>query len=389
MSEIKDAPAPSSVLRPSMLRPSKFASNTSESGEASSNSGKEKTDQKSNPFLKEYQLEDENENDNNATTSDSNKDNVEKTSDPLKLLSKPNFSKMKLFTNNSMQNQDAGFVFGQNLHERVVGDNIKTQKEDSVVSDPTNSNDSSLLFTNAIQNASNNENGKEKPIETKSLTEIAREYEESRAQKRKYEEVKTITGEEDEDNVSEIDCKLFAFENGNYEERSRGILRLNDSREKENVHRVVFRTFGTLRLLVNTKVWSDMIVESPSPKSLRFTAMDNNGQIKIFLAMSRPDYITTIFNALKSRVSKLKSIKPEATDSDSSIEVNKEESKIKADKAESKDKTEPNEPNTESNGDKMLAKTGVKDKVEESENGDNDDCAEPHKKKLNIEESNK
>lgn len=39
---------------------------------------------------------------------------------------------------------------------------------------------------------------------SKSLTEVAREYEESRVQKRKYEEVETFTGEEDEINIIDV-----------------------------------------------------------------------------------------------------------------------------------------------------------------------------------------
>jgi hypothetical protein len=39
------------------------------------------------------------------------------------------------------------------------------------------------------------------------LTEAAREYEESRAVKRKYEQVTIVTGEEDEANVLQVDVK--------------------------------------------------------------------------------------------------------------------------------------------------------------------------------------
>jgi Ran-binding protein 3 len=63
-----------------------------------------------------------------------------------------------------------------------------------------------------------------------SLVEAARKYEEMKgAQKRKYEEVEVITGEEDEENILEINCKLYTFENSNYEERGRGTLRLQSS----------------------------------------------------------------------------------------------------------------------------------------------------------------
>ena len=47
---------------------------------------------------------------------------------------------------------------------------------------------------------------------TKSLNDSARELEEARAAKRKYEEVAVITGEEDEQNALQIFGKLFTFD---------------------------------------------------------------------------------------------------------------------------------------------------------------------------------
>lgn len=139
------------------------------------------------------------------------------------------------------------------------------------------------------------------------MNEVARVYEESRAQKRKYEEVETFTGEEDETNVLDVTCKLFAFVASNWEERGPGNLRVNDSKDKSKSPRVVFRTSGNLRVLLNTKVtlsksfnyllmlifridsrlqvWPGMVVQRPSQKSLRLTAIDSAGQIKVFLAM--------------------------------------------------------------------------------------------------------
>lgn len=120
-----------------------------------------------------------------------------------------------------------------------------------------------------------------------SLSEAARQYEESRAQKRKYEEVETFTGEEDELNVMDVNCKLFAFVASNWEERGPGNLRVNDNKDRKRAPRVVFRTSGNLRVLLNTKIWPGMVVERPSQKSMRFSAIDVDGQIRMFLAMVR------------------------------------------------------------------------------------------------------
>lgn len=155
-----------------------------------------------------------------------------------------------------------------------------------------------------------------------SLVEAARKYEEMRgAQKRKYEEVEITTGEEDERNILEISCKLFTFVENNYEERGRGILRLNDSKTNSS-SRVVFRASGSLRLLLNTKVWRDQICEQPSQKSLRLTAFDTNGIIKIYLVMGRVDDMSHLNRALSSRIRKEKDRTPEPEAESKGVEVN-------------------------------------------------------------------
>jgi len=137
---------------------------------------------------------------------------------------------------------------------------------------------------------SGSESGSERP--NKSLSEAAREYEEARAVKRKYEEVVVVTGEEDEVNIlqvrkregrtagksgrfpslilkgglpasicapcSQINCKLFAYDKSksSWVERGRGNLRLNDKDigNGRRQSRVIMRATGSLRVVLNTKV---------------------------------------------------------------------------------------------------------------------------------------
>jgi Ran-binding protein 3 len=161
-----------------------------------------------------------------------------------------------------------------------------------------------------------------------SLIEAARRYEEMKgAQKRKYEEVEVITGEEDENNILEINCKLFTFDKNNWEERGRGMLRLNDTK---NSSRVVFRASGSLRVLLNTKVWSDQMCQKPSAKSLRLTAFDTTGVMKVYLVMGRNEDIQSLFDALGTRIEREKERKPIVDDdvnnsSNSSQDGNNEE----------------------------------------------------------------
>lgn len=133
-----------------------------------------------------------------------------------------------------------------------------------------------------------------------SLVEAARKYEEMKgAQKRKYDEVELFTGEEDEENIVEMNCKLYTFENMNYEERGRGMLRLND---KKSSSRLVFRASGSLRVLLNTKVWKDQTCEKASAKSLRITAFNNEGQLKIYIIQGSSGDIESLHHELQRRI---------------------------------------------------------------------------------------
>lgn len=88
-----------------------------------------------------------------------------------------------------------------------------------------------------------------------------------------------------------------------YEERGRGSLRLNDpKRGEDTASRLVFRTSGSLRVLLNTKIWAEMIAEQASAKSLRITAIDATGQVKVYLVMARPSDIQMLVTALNLRI---------------------------------------------------------------------------------------
>lgn len=90
------------------------------------------------------------------------------------------------------------------------------------------------------------------------MVEAAKEYEESRAIKRKYEEVDCMTGEENEVNVFQLNlCKLYMYDNvkSNWVEKGRGQLRVNDIDMGEyDASRVVMRNNGNLKVILNTKV---------------------------------------------------------------------------------------------------------------------------------------
>ncbi|XP_017140501.1 ran-binding protein 3 [Drosophila miranda] len=362
------------VLRPPVLGPSVLGSsaqtnsNNSSTSLAGNNEKSEDENISNNPFLREEKDEGNEDAGADATAvaadaptvapesssiekaEQKDDDEVDERPDPLTKLRSNGIERSSMFgaaKTNMPHVQTTGYVFGQNVHERVVGvgdghvaaavpgsssektntdhDNVEAAaatSQSQQTQEPSSS--SQLLFSSVIQKAaqstdsseaasssSSSNNNKSEASEAKSLTDVAREYEESRAQKRKYEEVETFTGEEDELNIVDVSCKLFAWVNSNWEERGRGSLRLNDVKGERDCSRVVFRTSGNLRLLLNTKVWAAMVAERASPKSLRLTAIDNTGSLKIFLAMGRPADIAQLHKSLGDRIARRKLIHPE------------------------------------------------------------------------------
>lgn len=95
-------------------------------------------------------------------------------------------------------------------------------------------------------------------------------------------------------------------------ERGRGLLRLNDMASTDDgslQSRLVMRTQGSLRLILNTKLWPQMQVDKASEKSVRVTAMDTEDQgVKVFLISpsSRED-TGQLAAALHHRILALKS----------------------------------------------------------------------------------
>ncbi|XP_033223077.1 ran-binding protein 3 [Belonocnema kinseyi] len=207
------------------------------------------------------------------------------------------------------------FVFGQNLKERVTvahdAEGSDNSEKEDIKGEESNENGSSeLLFSNVTAVCRNTN----RPGLT--LTQAAQEMEEAtRANKRKYNEVALLTGEEGETNVLQINCKLFAFDKAtsSYQERGRGALRLND---RDDESRIVGRTAGTQRLILNTQVWPGMTAERAGPKSLRLTAMDVHGDIRIFIVQATPKEIDLLEDRLTQRLKRAKERQPKklATD---------------------------------------------------------------------------
>ncbi|XP_075970309.1 ran-binding protein 3 [Anticarsia gemmatalis] len=207
----------------------------------------------------------------------------------------------------------SGFVFGQNLSERVVMKESVNNGEAAAEEHSSSNGSTELLFTSAAASVKDNvkenqeeTNSSEAPSSSDGLAAAAAEYERSHARPPPPTTTYTITGEEGEINVLQISCRLFAWEAGSWRERGHGVLRLNETQGGPSAAggaaRLVARVAGSLRVVLNTKLWPDMVVERAGTKSLRITAADAQQQVKLFLIMASPADIVQLHRALTARI---------------------------------------------------------------------------------------
>ncbi|NXN89739.1 RANB3 protein, partial [Bombycilla garrulus] len=205
---------------------------------------------------------------------------------------------------NSSNSADASnnkFVFGQNMSERVLS--------------PPKSNEGSTESNkeNAATESGSESSSQETTPEKESLAESAAAYTKATARKCLLAKVEVITGEEAESNVLQIQCKLFVFDKSSqsWVERGRGLLRLNDMASTDDgtlQSRLVMRTQGSLRLILNTKLWAQMQIDKASEKSIRITAMDTEDQgVKVFLISASSKDTGQLYAALHHRILALRS----------------------------------------------------------------------------------
>ncbi|XP_056426803.1 ran-binding protein 3 isoform X2 [Hyla sarda] len=196
------------------------------------------------------------------------------------------------------------FVFGQNMIERVLSPPRAEASSDSNKENAGESGAEGSSLENTPEKSNNI---------SESLAESAAAYTKATAKRCLLEKVEVITGEEAESNVLQIQCKLFVFDkiSQSWVERGRGLLRLNDMASTEDgtlQSRLVMRTQGSLRLILNTKLWAQMQIDKASEKSIRITAMDTEDQgVKVFLISASSKDTGQLFAAIHHRILALRS----------------------------------------------------------------------------------
>ncbi|KAL3869706.1 hypothetical protein ACJMK2_042358 [Sinanodonta woodiana] len=203
-----------------------------------------------------------------------------------------------VYTSSNGAVSSTGFVFGENLAERVIHDAnaLAASNSPSKAEESSQSPDSTELTISE---------------KAQTLEESAREYQAMHDRKRKLKEVEILTGEEDESNVLQANAKLFVFDSlqQTWIERGRGLIRLNDMKTYDSISfqsRIVMRTHGSLRVILNTKIWPGMMVERASQKSIRLTGTDGEEGVKVFLLVTNLKDNETILRALDWRIQQLR-----------------------------------------------------------------------------------
>ncbi|XP_028672387.1 ran-binding protein 3a isoform X1 [Erpetoichthys calabaricus] len=206
---------------------------------------------------------------------------------------------------NNIEATGSKFVFGQNMYMRVLSPPKCSDSTTEPNKECAAGSSSELSSQEATPEKVNNV--------TESLEESAAAYTKATAKKCLLEKVEVITGEEAESNVLQIQCKLFVFDKTtqSWVERGRGLLRLNDMASTDNgslQSRLVMRTQGSLRLILNTKLWAQMQIDKASEKSIRITAMDTEDQgVKVFLISASSKDTGQLYAALHHRILALRS----------------------------------------------------------------------------------
>uniref|UniRef100_A0A5F8HDG5 Ran-binding protein 3-like n=1 Tax=Monodelphis domestica TaxID=13616 RepID=A0A5F8HDG5_MONDO len=201
----------------------------------------------------------------------------------------------------SLQSNSPDFIFGEKMNERVLSPQksieLHQEKEPYNREKPFTSSVSFPLHFSCTSSCRNT-----------TLKESAAAFSSKLSPKCILEKIEVITGEEEEHNVLKINCKLFVFKKTtqSWTERGRGTLRLNDTANNSSrmlQSRLIMRNQGSLRLILNSKLWAQMEIQRASLKNLRITATDlDDCCIKIFLIQASAKDVGCLYAAIHHRL---------------------------------------------------------------------------------------
>ncbi|XP_070267926.1 ran-binding protein 3-like isoform X2 [Myotis yumanensis] len=224
----------------------------------------------------------------------------------------------------SFKSCSSDFVFGENMVERVLGMQKLTQPQ---LENDSYANEKPFKYT--LKFPINSPNSRTDAIKNMSLIESAAALSSKSSPKCLLRKIDVITGEEAEYNVLKINCKLFVFNKStpSWTERGRGALRLNDTAGSDRgafQSRLIMRNQGSLRLILNSKLWTQMEIQRANHRNLRITATDlEDYSIKVFLIQASAKDTESLYAAIHHRLVALRSFEKQK-------DVNQAESQAEA-----------------------------------------------------------
>ncbi|VDK79259.1 unnamed protein product [Litomosoides sigmodontis] len=123
-----------------------------------------------------------------------------------------------------------------------------------------------------------------------------------------------LTGEEGEMNIYRAMCKLHSFDNStkSWAERGMSCLRINErGEEPPYTYRIVGRVMGNQRVVLNSQIFPDMIVEKLSMRRIKFSATAPDSEVPTLFLATASEFVAAQLYATLSRI--VESSKAETT----------------------------------------------------------------------------
>ncbi|KAM9250884.1 ran-binding protein 3-like [Cariama cristata] len=231
----------------------------------------------------------------------------------------------RLFEDTSVQtSSNSDFVFGENMVERV----LSPEKHPKLYNEADSYKGE--ITPMYIESFHVSPQTKTALLRNATLIESAAACISKPVKKILLDKVEVITGEEAEHNVLQINCKLFVFNKLSltWIERGRGSLRLNDTSSNKRgmlQSRLIMRNQGSLRLILNSRLWDQMIIKIANRNSLCFTATDQEDHsVQVFLIQASSKDTGYLYAAIHHRLVALRSFaekEPDANQVDTESEI--------------------------------------------------------------------
>ncbi|VDM39881.1 unnamed protein product [Toxocara canis] len=205
-----------------------------------------------------------------------------------------------------------GFVFGSKLTERVIVDIKVEEKSEGENGEKEKRNDDgdagpktvSAVFEEIQKKGANssflagdrNQYEEECASTSSKLKESADETESHRRESANAlpKSTEPVTGEENEINIYHAMCKLHSFDltTKSWHERGMGSLRINRTNDSPPQYRIVGRITGNQRVVLNSRIFADMVLEKVSMKRIKFSATTPDSELPVLFLTTASQFVT-------------------------------------------------------------------------------------------------